>query len=125
LLTELEKRDIFKVVLSNKPDEFTQLTVKTLLGAWAFDAVRGEKPPIPRKPDPTAALQIANRLKIPPQNFLYLGDTNTDMWTAKAAGMYPVGAMWGFRPEDLADAGAKITIKEPIELLNLLSNEKP
>jgi len=125
LLSELEKRDIFKVVLSNKPDEFTQLIVKKLISRWSFDIVRGEKPPTPRKPDPTAALEMANRLKIPPQKFLYLGDTNTDMWTASAAGMYPVGALWGFRPEELADAGAKITIKEPVELINLLDDKKP
>jgi phosphoglycolate phosphatase len=120
MLTELERRDIIKVVLSNKPDEFTQLIVKKLLGKWSFDIVRGENPTTPIKPDPTAALQIANRLKIPPQNFIYLGDTNTDMWTAQAAGMYPVGALWGFRPEELTNAGAKTLIKTPLDLLKLL-----
>lgn len=30
-------------------------------------------------------------------NLILLGDTGTDMKTANAAGMYPVGVLWGFR----------------------------
>ena len=45
---------------------------------------RASAPPIPKKPDPGAALSIAEQLGIPPQDFLYLGDTNTDMKTAVA-----------------------------------------
>ena len=58
---------------------------------------------------------------IAPVEFLYLGDTNTDMKTANAAGMYPVGATWGFRPADeLTANGAKTLINHPTELLKLL-----
>jgi len=120
LLTALVNQGLPKVVLSNKPDHFTQLVVKKLLAEWSFEIIQGEKPPIPKKPDPTAALEIADRLQIPPEKFLYVGDTNTDMWTAEAAGMYPVGVLWGFRPEELVESGAKTVIKAPAELLNLL-----
>jgi len=124
LLTELEKAGLAKAILSNKPDEFTQIIVKELLGAWSFAAVRGERPPTPKKPDPTGALEIAKKLEIPPDKFLYIGDTDTDMWTATAAGMYPVGVLWGFRPEELAESGAKKIIKTPLELLKLLNVNK-
>ena len=68
-----------------------------------------------------AALEIADKLQIPPAEFLYLGDTNTDMQTASAAGMYAVGATWGFRPaQELLDSGAKTLIDHPGELLSLL-----
>jgi len=108
-------------VLSNKPDEMTKLTVRELLPRWRFDAVRGERPGTPRKPDPAAALEVAAQLGLPPGAFLYLGDTNTDMQTALAAGMYPLGALWGFRPaEELAASGAKALIAQPMELLKFL-----
>jgi phosphoglycolate phosphatase len=122
LLDELEKLRLPKAVLSNKPDEFTRIMVKTLLSRWSFSSVCGEQPETPRKPDPSAALRIARRLKIPPQNFLYLGDSSTDMQTADSAGMYAVGVLWGFRTADeLLANGAKTLLKTPLDVLPLIN----
>lgn len=121
LLQTLTERHIKMVVLSNKPDDFTKLTVSRLLPLWRFDAVIGAQPSVPNKPDPTAALEIAQRLNILPNEFLYVGDTDTDMKTAKAAGMYPIGVLWGFRgAEELLANGAKALIQHPTDLLTLL-----
>jgi phosphoglycolate phosphatase len=108
-------------ILSNKPDDFTQLCFREYLSAWPFHAVLGQREGVPRKPDPTGALAIAAQLETPPERFLFLGDTATDMATALAAGMYPVGALWGFRPrEELQQGGAKVVIGHPLELLSIL-----
>ncbi len=124
LLGELEKRNIPKAVLSNKPDNFTKLTVKELLAGFSFDIVQGVSDTVTRKPDPAAALAIAEKLRIAPADFLYLGDTNTDMQTAIAAGMYPVGALWGFRTADeLKENGAKILVEKPLDVLKILDSE--
>lgn len=121
LLDALTARGIKMAVLSNKPDQNTKVVVAKLLSKWRFDVVAGERAGIPRKPDPDAALSIAEQLGIPPQEFLYLGDTNTDMKTAVAAGMYPVGALWGFRTADeLLASGAKMLIAKPTDLLDLV-----
>jgi phosphoglycolate phosphatase len=121
LLDELERRGMAIVVYSNKPDEFTNLTVKKLLARWRFAAIIGAREGWPNKPDPSAAMDIAAKLKLAPADFVYVGDTNTDMQTANAAGMYAVGAMWGFRtPDELKSAGAKILIERPTDLLKLL-----
>ena len=54
-------------------------------------------------------------------DFLYLGDTGTDMRTACGAGMHPVGALWGFRTaEELRENGARALIEKPGELLGLI-----
>ncbi|NUQ01042.1 MAG: HAD family hydrolase, partial [Armatimonadetes bacterium] len=98
LLDALAERGVARAVLSNKPDEFTQQVVAKLLGRERFDVVMGAQPGWPLKPDPAGALEVARRLGQPPGAVLYLGDTNTDMATAVAAGMHPVGARWGFRP---------------------------
>jgi phosphoglycolate phosphatase len=120
LLAELEQRGIPKVVLSNKRDDFTKITVKNLLPDFRFEIVRGAKPSVPTKPDPAGALQIADELGTQPGRFIYLGDTNTDMQTANAAGMFAAGALWGFRTaEELAASGAKVLLKSPLEVLSL------
>jgi phosphoglycolate phosphatase len=123
LLSNLTKRGLPLTILSNKPDYFTRIMVEKLLSSWRFEVVRGALPDIPIKPDPAAALQIAEQLKILPEHFLYLGDTNTDMKTAVAAGMFPLGCLWGYRTADeLLDAGAKALVKTPKEVLAFLDN---
>jgi len=121
LLDILEVKRIDKAVLSNKPDNFTKIIIKELLPKWKFAVVFGERDSIPRKPDPTGALEIAHILNLKPHEILYLGDTGTDMKTAVSAGMYAVGALWGFREKDELIANrAKVVIEHPLELLNLL-----
>lgn len=119
-LDHLAQHGIKMAVLSNKPDGLTRLTVEQLLTKWKFDIVLGERPGVPRKPDPAGALEIAKRLDIMPEQIVYLGDTGIDMKTATAAAMYPVGALWGFRAKaELVENGAAMLIAEPLELLKL------
>ena len=75
---------------------------------------------IPNKPDPAGALDIAKRLGIPPEGFVYLGDSGVDMKTANAAGMFAVGALWGFRSrEELQQEGAKVLLEHPQDIIDL------
>ena len=121
LLDGLTDAGAAMAVLSNKPHEFTGVIVAKFLARWRFERVVGARDGVPIKPDPAAAIQIAEQLNIAPDEFLYLGDTNTDMQTARAAGMYPVGALWGFRTaEELQASGAKALAKKPIDVLKLL-----
>ena len=121
LLDALTERGLTMAVLSNKPDEFTQKMVAEMLGRWDFAAVRGVRADGVKKPDPAGALEIAKQLGAAPAEVLYVGDTNTDMQTAAAAGMYAVGVTWGFRPpRELQASGAKVLIDRPTDLLGLL-----
>ena len=121
MLGALEKRGLKLAVLSNKPDDFTQDVISRFFPDVPFIEVRGQKKGGPKKPDPFGALEIARSLNLKPLDFLYLGDTSTDMRTAVAAGMFPVGALWGFRSKaELLESGAKTVIEHPMELLKLL-----
>ena len=121
LLDRLAGLGIRLAVLSNKPEDTTRATVEAFLGLERFDVVRGALDGVPLKPDPRSAVRIAAEMDLTPAEFLYVGDTATDMKTANAAGMFAVGALWGFRGiEELHGAGARALIERPAELLDLL-----
>jgi len=122
LLDKLSLTHMALAILSNKPDEFTQVMVKKLLSDWAFTRVRGALPNVPIKPDPTAALDILHELGVIPSQCLYVGDTSTDMLTAVNGGMFPVGVTWGFRDEqELIQSGAQAVLHCPDDLMALLN----
>lgn len=118
-LAILKERKIKLAILSNKPHKFTQLIAEKLFTKGTFDAVVGYREGYQRKPDPSVALEIANTTNLDPSNYLYLGDSSTDMKTAINAGMYPVGVSWGYRStESLIESGAKKIINNPNELIS-------
>lgn len=120
LLDELTKNNIRFSVFSNKVDELTKIVVSTLLPNWEFNVVIGSCTDIPRKPNPEGAFFISKKLRIPPADLIYLGDTDVDMKTATRADIYPVGALWGYRKaEELIANGAKSLITHPSELIKL------
>ncbi len=121
LLGALTARKMPMGIFSNKEDASAKLCVRQFLSSWPFVSVMGTGGDVPIKPDPAGALMTADAAGIPAEKFCYLGDTNTDMRTAIAAGMYPVGASWGFRPaSELFAHGAKVVIDHPSQLLDLL-----
>jgi phosphoglycolate phosphatase len=122
LLTEVSDLGLPMAVLSNKPHKETVRIVQEMLADWEFSAVIGQREEVPRKPDPTSALEIAAAMNLSPGQILLVGDTEADIETARRAGMPSVGVSWGFRPlQELIDAGADQTITSPGQLLSLLS----
>lgn len=122
MLDQLVDRRVRLAVLSNKPHAFTLRCVTQLLSAWSFDVVLGQRKQVPAKPDPAGALEAAEIMSLPPNAFVYMGDSAIDMQTAAAAGMFPVGVLWGFRPHrELEEGGAKAVIETPAEALRYLT----
>ena len=118
LLQGLESRGMALALLSNKPHEFARKVAETFLDAYAFNVVLGARPERPIKPDPGGAQEIADYLHLHPQECLFVGDSDVDMVTAGRVGMYPVGALWGFRDrEELLGAGAGLLLENPEDLL--------
>ena len=120
MLDILASRGLPMAILSNKPDDSAKQCVVKLLPGWAFDMIIGASAGLPLKPDPTGALEVARQLGMSPTDFLYLGDTAVDMKTALGAGMFAVGVLWGFRPNELEESGAQALIGRPAEIMELL-----
>ncbi len=124
LLHTLRDLPIQLAVLSNKPHAATQRLVAGLFSDVPFRAVYGQRPEVPRKPDPAAALTIAQDLSVNPKDCAFIGDSAIDMRTANAAGMFAVGVTWGFRSrQELHEFGAHAVIDHPAELLGVLRGD--
>jgi len=93
-------------VHTNKPGELAR---RILAGVGLLDrfAVVTGGDEAPRKPSPAGTLAIMRRLGARAADTVFIGDSPTDVRTARAAGVTLVGVCWGFRPEaELRAAGA-------------------
>ena len=116
---ELKAQGLKLAVCSNKPHIAANKVVKAMYGD-IFDEVMGQQEGIRRKPAPDGPLKIAEDFGVKPGECMYIGDTKTDMLTGKAAGMYTVGALWGFRDrEELESNGADVVAGGPKDLLTV------
>ena len=122
LLEELKRLSVRIAVLSNKPDADSRRVVDELFGKGYFDFVQGQRADIPRKPDPAGVYRIMEAFVLPAGDFLYVGDSGVDMKTGRAAGIFTVGVLWGFRDrKELVENGADAVISKPLELLSHLT----
>ena len=116
LLQQLKEQGMKLGVLSNKPDNMAQYITGALFGELV-DQCHGQRNGIPKKPDPTAVLQMASDLGVEPGRVLYVGDSGVDMQTGRNAGMVPCGVLWGFRDEaELRENGAALLASTAQEL---------
>lgn len=121
LLEKLKHLGVRIAVLSNKPDADSLRVVEELFGKGFFDFVQGQREDVPRKPDPAGVYRIMEHFGLPASDFLYVGDSGVDMRTGKAAGIFTVGVLWGFRDrKELVENGADAVIAGPQELFAYL-----
>lgn len=124
LLTALRKRGIKVAVLSNKIDSASQQLIDYFFPGKT-DVVFGEHVGVPRKPDPTSCRMVMQQLGVQPEQVLYVGDSGTDMQTAKNAGLYAVGVTWGFRSKEvLLENGADVLVHRPEQILQILDSDE-
>ena len=98
--------------------------VNKYFSQFPWTAVYGERESegIPKKPDPSAALEIADLMKLPKEEILYIGDSKTDMQTGQNAGMDTIGVSWGFRGrKELEERGADFLLQSPSQLPQLVA----
>lgn len=125
MLQEMKQEGFKLAVLSNKPHKQTVHVVETVFGREMFHRIQGQKDGIPRKPDPAAALQIAEELGVLPEDTVYIGDSEVDIATGTNAHMMTIGVEWGFRGRAiLEEAGAAHIAGAPEEIIKLIRNRE-
>ena len=107
LLRKLRAAGVKTAVVSNKPDVAVRELVKTYFNGL-FDAAVGDMEGQAVKPAPDMCLKIFKELGLGPEKAVYIGDSDTDIMTARNAGLDEVLVSWGFRGRQfLTEHGAK------------------
>lgn len=121
LLCALKEKGFLLAVNSNKPQDRTENVIEENFGKGTFDILVGQSDERARKPAPDGVFHIMEQLGLMKDEVVYLGDTCVDMKTGKSAGVFTVGALWGFRDrQELEENHADAIIAHPMELLNYL-----
>ena len=103
LLDALKAEGIQCAVFSNKADALCGGIIAHYFGTGRFDAVRGNRPGVPTKPDPTGLHLALDRLGAAPEQLLFCGDTVLDAGAAQNAGCPFCAVLNGTTPaEDFA-----------------------
>lgn len=120
LLRELKERGIKTAIVSNKPHAATEILAERFF-AGLIDAVVGQKNGIPKKPAEEMVRLAMEELSVTREDCVFVGDGETDVWTAKTAGMPCVSVTWGYRSaEELLASGADILADTVEELRRFL-----
>lgn len=119
MLRALRRMAVPRTILSNKAHSLVERVVREVLAGFEFTRVLGADNGYPLKPDPASALALAAELGLRPEEVLFIGDSEVDIQTARAAGMVAAAVAWGFRrPEVLTEAGVDILFITPADIVD-------
>lgn len=108
--------------VTNKAERFTSELLAR--AGFEFDAVVCGDHVARKKPDPMAVLLACERLRVPPAEALFIGDSDNDVVAARAAGCavwcVPYGYNEGRPPETLACDRRVATLAEAAEKITQL-----
>lgn len=123
LLEFLKKQNIVSNVLSNKVDSFAKNMISHFFKDCNFRNVLGERPGIPKKPAPDAALAIAKECNATPCEVVFIGDSVYDVLTGKNAGMVSIAAGWGYQSEEmLHEKKPDFLAHTPLDIIDYLKD---
>ena len=101
-------------VVTNKPDAASRILCEKHFGALLADSV-GDREGLLRKPAPDKVFDMMKRLGC--DKAIFVGDAETDILTARNAGIPCVCVTWGFRDRaDMEKAGGEIFVNTAEEM---------
>lgn len=108
-------------IVSNRDEKSTKSFIDTYDLADKFHVVVTGQTCRYGKPSPEPVLYAAEKMGVPAENCLMIGDTTVDIKAAKGVGAQSVGVLCGFgEREELKKQGANLILDNPIELMDLL-----
>lgn len=126
MLAGLRALGVRMAVLSNKPHPFTVEMVDALFPKAPFALVLGQRAAVPHKPDPAGVREIANLLGVRLRDACMIGDSTTDLATARNAGIPAVAVSWGYHDRAALVAHApEFLIDRPPELVAMQRSLRP
>ena len=123
-LDALEARGMRLAIVSNKID-FAVKELSALYFGQRMLAAIGDDPSRRRKPAPDSVFTALEQMNVRPEEVVYVGDSDVDVFTARNAGLPCCAVTWGFRSEEsLISAGADVVAHTPQEMVSLILKMK-
>lgn len=119
-LSKLDEAGLHLAVVSNKPDPLTRYVLESLELAPYFDWIYGQSDAFPRKPAPQLLHRLMELADAAPAHTLVVGDSETDIEFARAAGACVACVTYGqcsrqeleaFRPDALVDSMSELVAR--------------
>lgn len=121
LLGELASRGCRLAVASNKFQSGAEQLVAELFPGIDFIAVLGNSADFPLKPDAAVVDFIRDKAGVEKSQTMFVGDSRTDILTARNGGVRCIAVSWGFRPvEDLVEAD--FVVDSPEKISEIIGN---
>jgi phosphoglycolate phosphatase len=126
-LASLKNEGVQIACITNKSLDEAKKVLAASYGEGFFDYISADDGTHPLKPDTCVVEDTLNHLGLSLQEVVFVGDTKTDMETAKRAGIKAIGCLYGFRDKkELEKSGADVMIesaKDLIPAIDYLSEE--
>jgi phosphoglycolate phosphatase len=121
LLDALVRARVKLAIATNKPHAATVRLAGKHLTRWSFCAANGHVAGDPLKPDPAVVHRILSSQQLEPSQAVFIGDSETDIETARNAGIDCISVLWGLRTkEELKAAGATRLAFTPADVIPLI-----
>lgn len=115
-LGKLEEHGIPIGLCSNKPEHICHGVLVDLEIQKFFSAIQGSGTGLPKKPHPAALLALLNRLDAKPERALYVGDSKTDVETARAGDVPVALVKHGYTSEPAVNLGSDWVVESLAEI---------
>ncbi len=117
MLESLKKQGIKTAVVTNKMHEAAEDIVRIFFGGL-IDITLGQVDGVAQKPQPDGIYHVLEKLGVPKEKAVYVGDSEVDCLTAKNAGITCIGVSWGFRDKSvLIENGADLIADTPEDII--------
>ncbi len=124
LVAELKEKGYRMAIVSNKVDEAVKALAAHFFGDTITVAI-GNSEHVRRKPAPDTVFTALEELGVPVEDAVYVGDSEVDLATARAAGIPCITVLWGFRDKDLLiREGAACMVERPEEIPGILEGQE-
>lgn len=119
VLLELQKKGILLAINSNRKNDSIKMFIGKYYPDIDFKAIEGHNPAYPSKPRPCGVKKMLHKLKVSKDDAIYIGDSSTDIKTAKNAEIDCVIVKWGYGDtEDYVDEYILDAIEKPSDIFN-------
>lgn len=125
LLANLASQGTKLAICTNKPEALTTEILAALDVSHHFSAVVGASDRLPRKPDPAMLQHATEGMALGPADVVMVGDSATDVATARALGVPVVAVSFGYTAVPARDLGADDVIDSLADLPRALATLRP